>query len=177
MSRMYSMDFRIENFFPSKTEEIKKALLAVWISDPNLIDCYPAKILAVDDGSLSSGGSEEDLVKEARKHIWEANGAPCKISIKATLLENLPYEEYTSDPEKDEDLVADFWGNRRSAPEKVKILNEYVDKVCDDINFNDIYLRTGIDLCPRTKHSLCEAILELGGEVEFYGGTIEQIDT
>lgn len=45
--------------------------------------------------------------------------------------------------------------------ETVKILNEYFDKICEDIDFQEIFDRTGIVVYPRTKKNLCDVILEL----------------
>lgn len=99
MSRYYNMVFDVVGSDPAKTNEIKKFLEGEWEDDG---DSY-----VNDDGSLHyfgndylfEGEDEEGFCVRITKEIWKVNGAPCKVAITATYLEDLPQDTYTYDPE------------------------------------------------------------------------------
>ncbi len=97
MSRFYEIAVTINNVNPRKVVEVKHAAMSAWEFD----DWYffdvpdkPKKLTSSGQSYLTGGESEEEFAEYLAKNIWEANDGFCEVEIRATYLENLPYETY-----------------------------------------------------------------------------------
>lgn len=66
---------------------------------PVFIDWYDQEetLTASAEGSLCGGESEEKFTERLSLAIWRANGAYCDVTVRATYLEELPYETHCLD--------------------------------------------------------------------------------
>ena len=98
MSRLYNMDLTVTEFDPSKAEKIMDAANKEWDFGDDITFNEDTNIIAgSSDGSLGGGETEEKFANRLAKAIFKANKAPCKVSVQATYMENLPYETYVFD--------------------------------------------------------------------------------
>ncbi len=118
MSRYYEMTVRIRGANPDRVAAVKEAAEFEWpfsewysLDDPD----DPRNFTSDGQGNLCGGESEEEFAERLVKEIWEANGGYCEVEILATFLENLPYETYTFDEDRYEDLVGRPSGKPNSA--------------------------------------------------------------
>jgi hypothetical protein len=106
VSRYYEMSVEIKAP-PSKLEAIKTAANGEWNFGDDGDDWYTSDgtISAAGRSNLTGGESEEEFSDRLMTAIWKANGAYCEVTVRATYLEELPYETYTGEQEKYEKLV------------------------------------------------------------------------
>ena len=102
MSRLYEMAVTVSEFNPEKEEAIKDAAENEWDFEDNdwQEDPYAERdndsLFNYGQSSLCGGEGEEEFTDRISKAIWKANGAFCPVLVRATYLEELPYEEYTA---------------------------------------------------------------------------------
>ena len=94
MSRHYEMTITIGNFKPARKKAIIKACRNDWeFEDENCSDAS-GTLTCFGQSFLGDGMSEEEFADHVAGRIWEANGGFCNVLVRATYLEDLPYEEY-----------------------------------------------------------------------------------
>ena len=107
MSRAYEFDIEISKHDPEREDQIQ-SILAEEIGTPidDWEDGYPWEIREPDEHrtmwcsyqrNLCGGESEEEFVDRLSEAVWKANGGPCRIEVRATYLEDLPYETHVRD--------------------------------------------------------------------------------
>lgn len=95
MSREYRMDIIVDKHNEEKYDDIKEAIEEEWVVD----DCLLTELEASFSGesSLCGGESEEEFAKRISTAIMKANEGPCKVTVHAAYLEDLPHETYNFD--------------------------------------------------------------------------------
>jgi len=92
MRRRYFMEVEVNDFKPEKMTDIIETANREWLFP------YSAKygdtLFFQGEGYLRWGESEEEFVHHITKAIWKQNGDFCKVFVRATLLDPLPFEEY-----------------------------------------------------------------------------------
>ena len=96
MSQCYNIELTVTNFNAKKTDKIKEAANKEWPFGDDLgVNEDEGRIFGSADGSLCGGETEDQFSNRLAKAIFKANGGkPCKVSVQATYLENLPFETY-----------------------------------------------------------------------------------
>lgn len=105
MSRVYDMTVEIEGYDKKLEEKIKSAASEEWPFDEwqQYPDC---PLTAGAEGNLCGGEQEDKFAARLAKAIWTANGGPCKVTVNATYLEDLPCETYALDEEDYDKVMA-----------------------------------------------------------------------
>ena len=115
MSRSYEMDVEISGYDPAKVSQIQAAaenewpFSDWWCSDEEDPDAAELQSSAQD--RLGGGESEEQFTERLSVAIWRANGGYCEVTVRATFLEELPYEVHMLDEEDYERLMQPNPGN------------------------------------------------------------------
>lgn len=110
MSRYYEMTVEISECQPEKAEAIQEAAGHQWPFD-EWCDVGES-LMASAEGHLFGGETEQHFADRLAKAIWEANGAYCKVLVRAIYLENLPCEEHAMG----EDDYSRLMGSAAQAP-------------------------------------------------------------
>jgi len=126
MSRLYKMEFIVTGYIKENEDDILEAISSIWEVDCD--DFYksyateesikainaktgldlPHTYLSIDGENFLYGGeSEQDFSERAILKIWKANGSFCHISICATYLEEIPYEQYDFKYDKYLEMIKD----------------------------------------------------------------------
>ena len=95
MSRFYEMAMEVSGIAKGKNQKIHHAVEEEWAVE--LFDFRKQSASFVGQGSLSGGESEDEFAERVAHSIWKANGAYCKVQVKATYLEELPFEMHAFD--------------------------------------------------------------------------------
>ena len=95
MSRSYEMAIEISGIKKERRKNIQKAVQREW--NIEVFDFGNRDAFASGEGNLSGGESEEGFAERVARTIWQANGAYCQVAVKATYLEELPFETYSFD--------------------------------------------------------------------------------
>lgn len=106
MSRYYEMDIEVSGIVPDKMDEILDVIRDEW----NIDDVYEQSdtcLNVIGRSTLSGGETEEEFSRRLSQEIWRVNGQFCKVIVRATYLEELPYETYTFDQAE-----YDVWGDK-----------------------------------------------------------------
>ena len=96
MSRSYLMAVTITNYDFDKLLSVEEAAEGEWEFDfwnRNITNGMPKAIHqthAEAEGCLGGGETEEEFAKRLSVAIMKANGAPCKVRVVATCLDDLP---------------------------------------------------------------------------------------
>ena len=93
MSRLYAMKIYVEEFDQDKRDSIQDAVIDLSIH----CDCDGSCCDYIEcDGQfeLYPGVYEERFVDRLSMTIWTANGGYCHVQVKATDLDDLPYENH-----------------------------------------------------------------------------------
>lgn len=100
MSRRYNMGILICDVDPNRVEQVKSAATQEW---PSLDDWYfdtdTHVLTASGEDNLCGGEGEEEFADRLAHAIWAAHGSYCEVTVAATYLEELPYEEHVRDAE------------------------------------------------------------------------------
>lgn len=95
MSRYYGMEVSIDGHAPDRIDAVKAAAGQIWPfehwSDGS------SGIVSYAEERLCGGESEEEFSLRLAEAIWQANAVFCHVSVKATYLEELPYELHCPD--------------------------------------------------------------------------------
>lgn len=108
MSRYYEFDIAISGHSKAREKAIKPAV-AKFAFGPDATETQDWE--AWQDGSLHitamrslcGGMSEEEFTDGLAAAVWQANRGPCRIEVRATCLESLPYTTHERDREDYED--------------------------------------------------------------------------
>jgi hypothetical protein len=114
MSRFYEMQTEIKGYNRSKADEIIAAALEEWTEFDGDIEetrclCSGENqdnateivvITGCGQGNLCGGETEEQFANRLTQEIFKANGGPCKVTVRATCMEDLPQETYEFDENK-----------------------------------------------------------------------------
>jgi hypothetical protein len=92
MSRYYEMNVEIAKYRSEQADAIREAAEQEWPFDDWFTHSDTMQASAADH--LCAGETEEQFADRLAKAIWEANGAYCDVTVKATYLDSLPYEEH-----------------------------------------------------------------------------------
>ena len=95
MSRYYNMFVRVVGANPDRFDAIKDAASAEWEFEN--WDQFRGELTASADDRLCGGETEQQFAERLAKAVWTASGGPCEVEVKATYLEDTPYEEYSFD--------------------------------------------------------------------------------
>jgi len=108
MSRYYEMDLHFHRANPDRVDAIKQAAAEEWPFE----DWYalgqpgtPTSFGSSGRDNLCGGESEDEFAERLARAIWKANGSYCEVEVRATYLEDLPYETYSFDEDEYEELV------------------------------------------------------------------------
>jgi len=121
MSRSYEMVIDITGFKKSQEKTIAQtAVMAAALSDHEW-DAYVENCIRVTgQTSLCGGESEEEYAAKVAKAVWKANdGRFCQVCVKATYLEELPFDEYTFDRQDFKKMMVKSPRSRRGARRRV----------------------------------------------------------
>ena len=116
MSRFYEMTVEISGHASERGESLKAAAEYQWpFEDLQTREAEDGKFVLEGFGQsfLSGGEGEEEFADRLARAVWQANGGYCRITVAATYLENLPFEEYCFD---DHDY-ARMMGDSRNEPD------------------------------------------------------------
>ena len=101
MSRAYNMELTVTDFNIKRAVEIMDAANKEWcFGDDLTLNEDSETIQGSADGSLRGGETDDQFAGRLCKAIFKANKAPCKVSIQATYLEDLPCETYEFSKDK-----------------------------------------------------------------------------
>lgn len=92
MSRYYEMSVEVGRHRAERGAAIREAArqewpFGDWSDQEGTLEASAA-------GNLCGGESDSHFADRLAVAIWKANGAYCDVTVKATCLESLPYEEY-----------------------------------------------------------------------------------
>ena len=108
MSRYYEMDLCVHRANPDRVDAVKKAAAEEWPFEDWYSLGYPDTPTSFGSSgrdNLYGGESEKEFAERLVRAIWEANGGYCEVEVRATYLEELPYETYSFDEDEYEKLV------------------------------------------------------------------------
>jgi len=106
MSRAYDMTVEIRKFRKEAIPAIQQAAAGEWPFKDWLVNEEAGYMLASGESRLCGGEGEEEFADRLAVAIWKANGACCDVSVLATYLEELPYEEHFRDEDDYERLMS-----------------------------------------------------------------------
>jgi hypothetical protein len=94
MSRGYDMNIRIWGYNKERESEIQNAVssiwrLSEWEPDPN----FPKEMTAYGQDSLTGDETELEFASRVAAAAYLANASWCEVSVKATKLDEMPFEE------------------------------------------------------------------------------------
>ena len=92
MSRSYEMAIEVTGITWGRKKQVKDAVRSEWNAET--IYGRGRDAFIAGEGSLSGGESEEEFSRRLARAVWKANKGYCEVLVKATSLENLPYETY-----------------------------------------------------------------------------------
>ena len=96
MSRLYEMGLEVKAFDPNKQDDIIEAANDQWpFEDHNWSD--GETLAGHGESNLGGGEMDSEFAKRLTKAVFEANGGPCKVTVHATCMENLPFETFEFD--------------------------------------------------------------------------------
>jgi hypothetical protein len=94
MGQLYGMDFNVTAYKPERESAIIKAIRGEWYFRPTAyLKASHGEICGYAEASLYEG--EEEFAEGVARAVWEANAGYCEVKVKATYLEELPYETYS----------------------------------------------------------------------------------
>jgi len=102
MSRYYEMDLCVRRAKPDRVDAIQDAAAEEWsFEDWHVVEYpdNPASFGSSGRDNLCGGEGEEEFAERLAKAIWKANGGYCVVEVRATYLEQVPYETYSFDEE------------------------------------------------------------------------------
>ena len=113
MSEYYSMNVQVSGHNPQMATAIKAAAtkewpFADWEKEEN-------KLVCMAGDSLYAGEGDDDFAERLTLAIWRANEAYCEVVVEATLMEDLPFEEYQLDEDDYKRLIGRKRRSRKHA--------------------------------------------------------------
>jgi len=99
MSRWYAMNFRVEtaDLTEKEIDKVKDEIGELWGIDTSDMNIFDNTLEAQGENSLCEGESEDEFAYRAVHKIWKTLGRYIPIEVRATCLENIPYESYEFD--------------------------------------------------------------------------------
>jgi len=98
MGRLFQIDVEIEDFDPYQMTAITDVLNDFPDELLDFMHKWPDPLRISCGGKVRIGsgkGVDGDYCQDLCENIWKANRAFCKVKMKATSLEELPYENYS----------------------------------------------------------------------------------
>lgn len=95
MSRYYEMTVEVTGFALSKKYDIQAAAEEQWSFSDWYVPHSNTAMTATGQSNLCGGEDEGSFAVRVAKAIWKANGAFCQVDVRATCLEDIPYEAYS----------------------------------------------------------------------------------
>jgi hypothetical protein len=110
MSRSYEVTVGIERHDVERKDDIVQACCDNWDFEPQEFDDlgFPGdnpKLTATAEGQLCGGEAETEFADRLTTAIWKANRGYCYVEVRATCLEDLPFEDYCYDEDRYDDLM------------------------------------------------------------------------
>lgn len=106
MSRYYEMYIQVDDIPEDKVSEIIQSLQEEWFSAIDIQSLTKKKtdtsaylLSYFQEGSLCGGETEEEFVDRITYVAWNTCKCFVPVEIRATCLDNLPYEDYELDEE------------------------------------------------------------------------------
>lgn len=93
MARFYDMVIEISGIKKERKKRIQKAVEEKWTIDS--CDFRRRNAFFSGQGNLSGGESEDEFAERMARTVWKANGGYCEVNIKATYLEEIPFQTYS----------------------------------------------------------------------------------
>jgi len=115
MSRNYQMDVSIKLLDTERKEKVIDAARDEWPFEEFWHDEDEHMLSSSGADFLYGGESEEDFSVRLAAAIWKANRGYCEVIVRATCLEDLPYDGYLLDETAYEDWL------RRAREEREKL--------------------------------------------------------
>jgi len=99
MSRYYEMAFEVNtaDLTEEEIDKVKDEIEELWGIDTDDMSCFGNTLEASGNNFLCGGESEDEFARRAVRQIWETLGDFVKIEVRATFLEELPFESYEFD--------------------------------------------------------------------------------
>ena len=103
MSRNFSMNIEVTGSVPALRRKIVAACCREWgfaASDFSFLKPDPPKphsMTVTADGQLCGGETDSEFADRLAAAVWAANGAYCEVTVRATCLDELPYDTNTRD--------------------------------------------------------------------------------
>ncbi len=99
MSRYYEMQIEIEDFDPSRADQIEEAAEKEWSFENGWFGHKDNKgvLLTLSNSgraNLTGGESEEEFVRRLTEAVWKANRGFCRVGVYAIYLEDPPCEHH-----------------------------------------------------------------------------------
>ena len=101
MSRWYEMSVTIAEYDPKRRAEIEYAAaeerpeFTDWTAISIPLDNPAPTLSCAGQGSLCGGETGDQFARRLTVAIFKANRGRCKVEVRTTCLENLPYESHT----------------------------------------------------------------------------------
>ena len=98
MSRAYGMELRMYDVQSERIDAIKASAENEWPFQDwtQGEEDGQRNLAACGESSLCGGESEEEFTDRLAAAIWQANGTFCRVTVYATFLEELPYDNLCS---------------------------------------------------------------------------------
>ena len=112
MSRYYTMTVTITGAACDRVDAVKRAAEAEWPFDDWLLN--DGVLTSPADDNLCGGETEEEFADRLAKAIWTANDGYCRVEVRATYLDRIPFETHCLDEDDYRGLVVSP-GDRPSA--------------------------------------------------------------
>ena len=116
MSRRYEMDALIRGYEPEDREILKGLCMEEWEFE-DAFETLPEQALdgrielhMTGEGFLAGGESEEEFARRLSHNVWRGLGYYCEIEVRATYLEEIPYETHFQGPDEYEKWVESVQG-------------------------------------------------------------------
>ncbi|OGW81648.1 MAG: hypothetical protein A3G33_08315 [Omnitrophica bacterium RIFCSPLOWO2_12_FULL_44_17] len=103
MGRLYDMVIEVSGFKTERRQKIHKAVKKEWKIDS--CDFRAQDAFFSGQNNLCGGESEEEFAERVANAVWKANGVYCGVEVKATYMEELPYETYSFGKEKHREFM------------------------------------------------------------------------
>ena len=92
MSRAYEMAIEVTGIARGRKKQVKKAVRSQW--NVEATGGKGRDAFMAGEGSLCGGESETEFSERLARSVWQANGDYCEVLVRATSLEELPYETH-----------------------------------------------------------------------------------
>ena len=92
MSRFFRMEVAISDHVPQNIAAMQKAAEEEWPFE-DWRECA-GEWVSDGESNLCGGETDDEFAERLSKAVWRANGAFCKVAVRAFFLEELPVEDH-----------------------------------------------------------------------------------